>query len=143
MDSDPTRNEEVKNEKNDGWEAHESASQPSQTFNKIGLLSAVGGVLYLTGRNGERDHLYPLHRAVKRYFETRKMVMAMFRNGMRGWDTLQEICDEMKAKILETIDQRRHMNLPVDEVSAQFEQQFAGNETNRLSPDNPGYDSLR
>lgn len=101
--------------KNDGYEH-------SQNFGKIGFLEAVNGELVLRGREGERDHLYPLNRAIKRYDETCKMVTAMLRAGIKGWDTLMDIAYDFEAKILEAVRQRRSLNIPTEQAVLDFVQ---------------------
>lgn len=86
-----------------------------QSFDKVGLLEVRGGDVVLRARNGERDHLYPLHRAVDRYEALIRTMYALLRNGVRGWDTLKDICEDMRAKILEAIEYRRSHNIPCDE----------------------------
>jgi len=94
---------------------HES----TQTFGKIGLVEAVNGNVVLRGREGERDHLYPIGKALKRYHETVKMYTSMARHGIRGWDTMVDIANELKAAICEAVGQRKSLNLdtPADVLS--------------------------
>lgn len=92
----------------------------SQNFNKIGFLEAVNGDLVLRGRDGERDHLYPLDKAIRRYDETCNMITAMLRSGLRGWDTLMDIAYDFEAKILEAVRQRRSMNIPTEQAVLEF-----------------------
>lgn len=94
----------------------------SQTFGGIGLLEAVDGNIVLRGRHGERDHLYPLDKAIRRFHETERMISAMARTGMRGWDTLMDINKDMKGKILDAVKQRRSLNMDIPQDALDFEQ---------------------
>ena len=96
-------------------EVHEGIEGSSQTFNGIGLIDVnpADGNLILRGRHGERDHVVPVERALKWYVDAGKMSDAMFRNGVRGWDTLLELRSEIKGKLLDSIKIRRKNNIPV------------------------------
>lgn len=103
-----------------GKESYEGLHNSTQTFGSIGLLEAVCGDVVLRGRHGERDHLYDLDKAIKRYDETSQMVAAMARHAIRGWDTLMDICKSMEAVICEAIRQRESLGRPVDERHRDF-----------------------
>lgn len=94
----------------------------SQAFDGIGLLEAVNGNVVLRGRHGERDHLYPLDKAIRRFNETERMIAAMARTGMRGWDTLMDINKDMRGKILDAVKQRRSLNMDIPQAALDFEQ---------------------
>ena len=102
----------------------------TQTFGGIGILEAVCGDVVLRGRNGQRDHLYPLERALSRYYETKRMVSRMARHGVRGWDTLMDIAEEMQARILEACRQRRELNREIPQAVQEFEQQCSASAGN-------------
>ena len=93
----------------------------SQSFDKIGLMEAMHGDVILRGRNGERDHLIPLDKAIEKYYTALDAVMVYLRNGQRGWDTLKDIADDLKHRILEAIEQRRKIGRPVLEDALKFE----------------------
>lgn len=96
----------------------------TQTFSVVGRLEVVNGNVVLRGREGERDHIYPLHRAVRRYYDTVKMTNSMVKYGVRGWDTLFDIQKEFREKILEAIKQRYSMNIELEPEVAEFYQRF-------------------
>lgn len=97
----------------------------TQTFGAIGLLEATAGDVVLRGREGERDHLYPLPRAIRRYYQTLHMINALVKHGVRGWDTLMDINNELQQKILEAIKQRRSLNRGIPAEALAFEQRFS------------------
>lgn len=96
--------------------------ESTQVFPGIGMFEAVAGDVVLRGRKGHRDHIYPMHRAISRYYETVEMIMSMVKHGIRGWDTLLDINKDFKGNILEAIKQRRSLNLPLDQAMLDFEQ---------------------
>lgn len=101
-------------------ETYKSLAESTQTFPGIGLLEAREGDVILRGRNGLRDYLYPLEKAIRRYYETKRMVAAMAKNGIRGWDTLMDIQKEMLASILEAFDQRELLGRPCSQTVRAF-----------------------
>ena len=107
--------------KNKNKETYANLQESTQTFGGIGLLEVVHGNLVLRGRSGVRDHLYPLHQAIKRYGETIQMVLSMAKHAIRGWDTLYDVTKDMKAKILEAIRERRSLNMDIPDVALDFE----------------------
>lgn len=121
MDGD---NQEVKNkpEETDTGNESQAASSSAQSYSKIGWFDVKNGDVVLRGRHGERDHIYPLHAAITRYEESQQMLFAQVRNGIRGWDTFADVIKDMRAKILEAIEQRRHLNLPIPQEALKFEQ---------------------
>lgn len=107
--------------KTDKAEVYDSFNESTQVFRGIGMFEAVAGDVILRGRHGERDHIYPLHRAISRYNETEGMIHAMARHAVRGWDTLMDINKDLKAFILEAIKQRRALNMEVGNDAVEFE----------------------
>lgn len=69
----------------------------------------------MRGRNGQRDVIIKLEDAVEKYFHTMEMVHRYALYGVRGWDTLKDIADDLKARILEAAHQRRELQIPVPE----------------------------
>ena len=100
---------------------HESV----QSFNGIGLLEAINGNIVLRGRNGQRDVIFPLEKAVEKYKDTMLTVNQYARYGVRGWDTLLDIANDFKVRICEAVKQRRSMNMEVPENAATFEAQVS------------------
>lgn len=94
----------------------------TQTFGAIGLLEAVQGDVILRGRHGERDHLYPLPKAIAWSRNADTMTLSMLKHGVKGWDTMKDISDDLRAKILEAINQRRALGRPIPPAAIRFEQ---------------------
>ena len=95
---------------------------PSQSFNKIGLMEAMHGDIILRGREGGRDHLIVLEKAVEKYYDSVRAVLNYCKHGVRGWDTLKDITDDLKARIFEAIAQRRKLGRPIAAIVLKFEQ---------------------
>ena len=93
----------------------------SHEFPGIGLLEMRGGEIILRGRNGQRDVLFPLARAVRKYHDTLATVNAMARRAEPGWDTLMEIAQDFKARIIEAVKYRMDKNEPIPKEAAEFE----------------------
>ena len=106
-----------------------------QRFGKVGFLAAEGGVLKLYGRNGERDHLYPLDTAIRRHAWLLHVSGKMFKNGIAGWDEMTEIAEDIRAKILEAIRQRRSLNLSLTDEMLKFEQRHEHRDRKETRPD--------
>lgn len=96
-----------------------------QSFNGIKLLEAINGNIVLRGRNGQRDVIFPLEKAVEKYNDTMMTVSHYARYGVRGWDTLKDIADDFKARICEAVKQRRSMRLEVPQNALIFESQVS------------------
>lgn len=105
-----------------------SAGQGS--FCKIGLLEAINGDIVLRGRHGERDHIFPLEKALQKYEDTAQYAARMLMYGMPQWDEMMQINEEFKFRILEALQQRRSLNIetPKDllEKLLMFEQAHSG-----------------
>lgn len=108
-------------------EKYEGFGTSTQYFRHIGFLEVLCGDLVLRGRHGERDHLYPLDKAIARYVDTMRFCMKMARSGIKGWDVLKDICDDFKAKILEAVEQRRKLNRDIPQLALLFEQKYKKN----------------
>lgn len=90
-----------------GATMYDGLADAHMSFDGIGCLESVAGDVCLRGRNGQRDVLFPLERAVQRYFEWMDLTLAYARNGIAGWDSMMDIAKDFKAKILEAAEQRR------------------------------------
>ena len=101
-------------------ETYHGLQESTQTFPAIGMFEVSGGDVILRGRNGERDHLYPLHKAYARWKDTEHAIMAMAKHAIRGWDTLMDINRDFKAKIIEAVEQRRKLNRPIPKEVLDF-----------------------
>lgn len=99
---------------------YEGLHNSHQTFPAIGLMEAVNGMIVLRGRHGQRDVLFTLERAIDRYYAARELVQRYFKFGVHGWDTLQELTDDLKARITEACEQRRKLNIPIPSEAAVF-----------------------
>jgi len=91
-----------------------------QTFPNIGLMEAVNGMVLLRGRHGQRDVLFTVERAIDRYYATRDVVQRYFKYGIHGWDTLQELADDLKMRIVEACEQRKKLNMPIPPEASVF-----------------------
>ena len=115
---------QAKQERQAKQEKYASVAESTQTFSGIGMFKVENGDVKLCGRHGERDHIYPIEKAIKRYDETALMILSLAKRGVSGWDVLMDINNDFKAKILEAIKQRRAMNIEVEfpEEVLKFEQ---------------------
>lgn len=97
----------IKNKKTaTGADVYEGLHGSTQTFPGIGIMEAVNGNVVLRGRNGMRDHIFKLQDAVTKYEHALQMVHSYARYGVRGWDTLKDLADDLLARIKEAADQR-------------------------------------
>jgi hypothetical protein len=110
----------VKKKTKSGADVYEDMHSSVQSFNGIGLLEAVNGNIVLRGRNGQRDVIFTLERAVEKYHDTVATVHQYARYGIRGWDTLKDIADDFKVRICEAVEQRRKMQLEIPANAAEF-----------------------
>lgn len=101
-------------------DTYEGLHNSTQLFSGIGLMEALGGDIVLRGRGGERDHLIPLDKAVEKYSVTYDSMMQYARYGVRGWDTLKDIVDDLKVRIIEAHDQRKKLNRPITQDVVDF-----------------------
>ena len=81
-----------------GASMYDGLADAHMSFNGIAFLEAVSGDVILRGRNGQRDVLFPLERAVQRYFEWMDLTMAYARNGVKGWDEAYDIPKRFGAR---------------------------------------------
>ena len=110
----------VKKKTDSGADVYDGLHSSVQSFYGIGLLEARGGDIILRGRNGQRDVLFPLEKAVTKYEDTLALVHRYALYGVRGWDTLKEIADDFKARICEAVEQRRKLNLSIPKEAEVF-----------------------
>jgi len=106
----------------------------TQTFDAVGLLEAVQGDVVLRGRHGERDHLYPLPRAIAWSRNADDIALRMCRFGIKGWDTMKDIADDLRAKVLEAIRQRRALGRPVPPAAVRYEQRGGKWDLDKFQP---------
>lgn len=109
---------------------YSSLQDSTQTFGGIGLLEAVNGDIVLRGRQGQRDVIFPLGKAIEKYNDTQLTVSHYFRYGIRGWDTLADIAKDFRIRILEACEQRRKLSMPIPAVALEFEKREAGKNAN-------------
>ena len=100
-----------------GATMYDGLAHAHMSFTGIGCLEAVGGVIILRGRNGQRDVLFTLERAAKRYFEWMDLVAAYARNGIQGWQEAYDIAKDFKAKICEAVAQCKQLETPVPPIA--------------------------
>lgn len=103
-----------------GADMYAGLSNAIMSFDGIGLLEAISGEIILRGRNGQRDVLFPLEKAVRKYFDWMDMVHLYASRGIRGWDTMMDIAQDFKAKICEAVEQRKQMQLDIPKDALQF-----------------------
>ena len=120
-----TTDDDDKKESGELQEPAMAATKPepgsdTQVFRKIGMFEAALGNVVLRGRRGQRDMVFPLDKAVKRYYYTISMMESMLRTGIRGWDTMKDIADELKGKIREAVAQRHQLAQPVPPDAENF-----------------------
>lgn len=77
-------NNEVKKEATQ----YKDFASSKQSFDKLARLEVFNGDLILRGRNGERDHVYPLHRASVRFWRMLHIYKYWMQNGF--FDQCQE-----------------------------------------------------
>jgi hypothetical protein len=96
-----------------GATMYDGLADAHMSFNGIGCLESCAGDVILRGRNGQRDVLFPLEKAVQRYFEWMDLIAVYARNGINGWQEAMDIAKDFRAKILEAAQQRRNEGRPV------------------------------
>lgn len=101
-----------------GATMYDGLENAHMSFSGIGCLEAISGDVVLRGRNGQRDVLFPLERAVQRYFEWMDLTTAYARNAVEGWTEMMDIAQDFKAKICEAVAQRKKENMPIPENAA-------------------------
>ena len=102
-------------------DVYDGLTNSTQTFGGIGCFDVASGDIVLRGREGERDHIIPLEKAVKKYSQLCTFVRKLCMHGVRGWDTLGDISDDLKRKLLEAIDLRRKLNMDIPQDALDFE----------------------
>ena len=107
--------------KRSGVDVYTGFQNSKQSFHGIGCLQALEGLVVLRGRNGQRDVLFTLPRAIDRYDATGRHVKKMAMIGARGWEELMEIQMGLKRCILEAISQCRAKNMDIEQVALDFE----------------------
>ena len=106
----------IKGKKTDtGADVYEGLADAHMSFDGFKVFEANCGDIILRGRNGQRDVLFPLDRAVQKYIDWMELVYAYARGGVAGWDTMMDIAKEFKARIEEAVGQRKKLNRPVPE----------------------------
>ena len=104
-----------------GATMYDGLADAHMSFDGIGILEAVSGDVLMRGRNGQRDVLFPLERAVQRYFEWMDLTLAYARNAIAGWDTMMDIAQDFKAKILEAANHPRKEGREIPAVVLKME----------------------
>ena len=104
-----------------------------QNMNKLGMLEAVNGNVVLRGRHGERDHIYPLERAIAKYNDTLHYARKMMMTGFPNWDVMMDLNKEFKFMILEALKQRRKENMPIPQMLLDFEALHGGDPVIQVS----------
>ena len=86
---------------------YEDFAHSKQTFPNVRFLEAFNGDVILRGRNGQRDMVYPQHKAAQRFW---RMYDMMNYWAQQGFTTQTEegiqVLENLGAKIQEAIAQR-------------------------------------
>ena len=109
-----------------GADVYAGLSNVHLSFNGIGCLEAVSGDVVLRGRNGQRDVLFPLEKAVNRYLEWMDMTHAYALRGLKNWPEMMDIAQDFKAKICEAVEQRKQMQLDIPKDALQLSEVSKG-----------------
>ena len=111
----------IKGAKTDkGADVYAGLSNVHLSFDGIGGLEAISGDIVLRGRNGQRDVLFPLEKAVRKYFDWMDMVHLYASRGITNWPEMMDIAQDFKAKICEAVEQRKQMQLDIPKDALQF-----------------------
>ena len=106
----------IKGKKTDtGADVYESLADVHLSFDGFKVFEANSGDIILRGRNGMRDHLFPLDRAVQKYLDWMDLVYTYARAGIAGWSEAYDIAKEFRARIDEAVAQRKKLNRPIPE----------------------------
>ena len=89
-----------------GADVYAGLTNAHMSFDGIKCLEAVNGNIVIRGRNGMRDHIVPLEKAITRYFNWMDLVTNYCKLAVSGWETAFDIAVDFKAKICEAIEQR-------------------------------------
>lgn len=121
IDQKPSEQEDaygrIKGAKTDtGADVYAGLTNAHMSFDGIKCLEAVNGNIVIRGRNGMRDHIVPLEKAITRYFNWMDLVTNYCKLAVSGWETAFDIAVDFKAKICEAIEQRMQEGekVPVD-----------------------------
>lgn len=114
-----------------------------QKMDKLGMLEAVNGNVVLRGRHGERDHIYPLEKAIRKYYDTRHYAIKMMQTGFPNWDVMMDLNREFKFMILEALKQRRKENIPIPQILLDFEAIHGDDPVIKVSPEKNGADPVQ
>ena len=111
----------IKGAKTDkGADVYAGLSNAHLSFTGIGGMEAISGDIILRGRHGQRDVLFPLEKAVRKYFDWMDMVHMYASRGINGWTEMMDIAQDFKARICEAVEQRKKMQLDVPKEALQF-----------------------
>lgn len=87
-------------------------SSGSQNFDKIGAFYTAGGHVFMAGRNGERNHLFPLQSTFNAYVKGRQLALHLMSHGIDA-STMLSALEDFKAKVKEAVKYRHKHNMPV------------------------------
>ena len=103
-----------------GADVYAGLSNVHLSFDGIKHLEAISGDIILRGRNGQRDVLFPLEKAVRKYFDWMDMVHLYASRAIAGWPEMMDIAQDFKARICEAVEQRKQMQMDVPKEALQF-----------------------
>ena len=92
---------------------YDSLGNAKQSFNGIKFIQALNGQVVIRGRQGQRDMLYPLHRAVKMFFRMGLFYQKLKKNAPAIVYQFKAVLKDFGAKILQAVKQRAAMNQPL------------------------------
>lgn len=111
----------VKGAKTDkGADVYAGLSNVHLSFDGIAHMEAISGDIILRGRGGQRDVLFPLEKAVRKYFDWMDMVHLYASRAINGWPEMMDIAQDFKARICEAVEQRKQMQMDVPKEALQF-----------------------
>ena len=103
-----------------GADIYAGLTNAHMSFDGIKCLEAVNGNIVIRGRNGMRDHIIKLEKALERYFNWMDLVTNYCKLGVQGWQTAFDIAVDFKAKICEAVEQRMQAQEQVPAAALEF-----------------------
>ena len=103
-----------------GADVYAGLSNAHMSFDGIGCLEACAGDIVLRGRNGQRDVIFPLEKAVRKYQDWMAMTHAYARQAINGWTQMMDIAQDFRARICEAVEQRKQMQEQVPAAALEF-----------------------
>ena len=99
-------------------------------FPNIRKLEHKGGNVFLRGKD-MRDHLIPLEHIPEKYDQTMAMAGRCLQAGAENWDTLVELAQELRARCIEAVEERKKMGKGIPFQTMQFLDRFTPKAQNK------------